>query len=382
MLTALKQKFRTWLFRPKIERGTITLTQRRIFILPTKQGVAFAFVLLLMLLGDINYNLSLGYVLTFLLAMMAVLSMLYAFRNLAHLEIRAGRVDAVFSGETAKFILHFNNRSKLSRYQLCLRGGNGETVGHPAAPSQRGPRKDVSNEVSFDAPAAQDNEVIFPLLAAQRGWLQTGRLKLYTEFPLGLFHAWSYLHFDTRCLVYPRPLGEAPLPLSNSPDSTGKQAIAGDDDFAGLRNYVPGDALPRIAWKAFAGGRGLQVKQFSTPIGEEMRLDFFAAPDLTLEEKLARMTRWVLDAEAQGLRYGLRLPDSELPFSRGMAQRDECLRRIALFNLPDSSFDKLRTNGLQNRDAQKSVRVEPDKTTSHSTRLSKVDGQVAGYVEP
>ena len=96
MPAALKQRFRNWLFRPKIEHGTVVLTQRRIFILPTRQGLALGFVLLVMLLGCINYNLSLGYVLTFLLAMTAVMSMLHAFRNLAHLEIRAGRNDAVF----------------------------------------------------------------------------------------------------------------------------------------------------------------------------------------------------------------------------------------------------------------------------------------------
>lgn len=318
MLTALKQRFRTWLFRPKIESGTVTLTQRRIFILPTRQGLALAFMLVLMLLGDINYNLSLGYVLTFLLAMMAVMSMLYAFRNLAHLEIRAGHADAVFSGDTAKFLLHFHNRSKLPRYQLCLRDSSGNTT-------------------SFDVPARQDSEVAFPVPASQRGWLALGQLTLYTEFPLGLFHAWSYLHFDTRCLVYPKPLADAPLPPGDAPDGAGKRSIAGDDDFSGLRNYVAGDALPRIAWKAFARGQGLQVKQFSTQVGEELWLDIADTPDRNDEDKLARMTRWVLDAEAQGLRYGLRLPDGELPASNGTAQRDECLRRIALFNLPHPS---------------------------------------------
>jgi uncharacterized protein (DUF58 family) len=325
VIYSLKQKFRAWLFRPKIESGAITLTQRRIFIIPTKQGLAFALVLTLMLLGDINYNLSLGYVLTFLLAMMAVLSMLYAFRNLAHLEIHAGRVDAVFSGDTAKFVLHFHNPSKLSRYQLCLVQSGASFWSAPAA------------TLNFDAPAQHDSEVTFPLLATHRGWLQTGRLKLYTEFPLGLFHAWSYIHFDTRCLVYPKPLSNAPLPIGNAPDCTGKRSVAGDDDFAGLRKYTSGDALPRIAWKAFAGGRGLQVKQFSTPIGEELWLDFFYAFDVTTEEKLARMTRWVLDAEAQGMRYGLRLPDSELPSGQGVAQRDECLCRIALFGLNEKT---------------------------------------------
>lgn len=316
MLAELKTRFSNWLFRPKIESGSITLTQRRIFILPTRQGFALACLLVLMLLGDINYNLSLGYVLTFLLAMMAVISMLHTFRNLAQLEIRAGRADAIFSGETARFPLHFHNRSKLARYQLGLSG----------AASQA--------SVQFDVPALQDSVVAFPLTTTQRGWLALGKLTLYTEFPLGLFHAWSYLHFDARCLVYPKPLPDAPLPPGESPEGTGKRSMTGDDDFAGLRKYVAGDALPRIAWKAFAREHGLQVKQFSTLIGEELWLDFSATPDQTEEEKLARMARWVLDAEAQGLRYGLRLPDGELPAGNGAAQRDECLRRIALFNLP------------------------------------------------
>ena len=337
MLAKLKTRFRAWMFRQKIESGTIVLTQRRIFILPTKQGLALALVLGLMLLGDINYNLSLGYVLTFLLAMMAVMSMLHAFRNLAHLEIRAGRAEAVFNGDSAKFLLHFQNRSKLSRYQLCLRGGNGVAVGHLAASSSRGLRDENHHLISFDIPALKDSEVAFQLPATQRGWLPLGILTLYTEFPLGLFHAWSYLHFDTRCLVYPKPLSHAPLPPGNAPDGVGKGSIAGDDDFAGLRSYVAGDALPRIAWKAFAREQGLQVKQFSTPLGEKLWLDYSAAPGRNDEEKLACMARWVLDAESQGLRYGLRLPDSELPPDNGTAQRDECLRRLALFNLPQQN---------------------------------------------
>ncbi len=350
MLTRLKTRFSNWLFRPRIEHGTVTLTQRRIFIIPTKQGFTLCFVLVLMLLGDINYNLSLGYVLTFLLTMMAVMSMLHAFRNLAHLEVSAGRADAVFSGETAQFLLHFRNRSKLPRYQLCLRESSGDgiptreqlsgeirtgkIIGHIAAFRLWRRRNSDRRVVCFDVPAQQDSVVAFPLPATKRGWLETGRLTLYTEFPLGLFYSWSYLHFDTRCLVYPKPLSDAPLPLGDSPDGTGKRNITGDDDFAGLRTYVAGDALPRISWKAYARERGLQVKQFSTPVGEELWLDISNAPDRTEEEKLSRMTRWVLDAEAQGLRYGLRLPDSELPPNNGIAQRDECLRRIALFNLP------------------------------------------------
>ncbi|MDH4286031.1 MAG: DUF58 domain-containing protein [Gallionella sp.] len=350
MFTTLQQRFAAWaLRRQRYDHGAILLTQRSIYIIPTRQGVMLVLVLILMLLGDINYNLSLGYVLTFLLAMMAVMSMLHAFRNLAHLEIRPGRADAVFCGETAHFLLHFRNGGKLPRYQLCLRESEGDGI-----PSREKLSREIRTGnfigkiaalrlwrrgsepriVCFDLPAQQDSVVAFPITAVKRGWLETGRLTLHTEFPLGLFYSWSYLHFDTRCLVYPKPLSDAPLPFGNSPGGTGKRNINGDDDFTGLRTYVAGDALPRISWKAYARERGLQVKQFATPVGEELWLDFADTPDRSGEEKLSRMARWVLDAEEQGLRYGLRLPGGELPPDNGKAQRDECLRRIALFNLP------------------------------------------------
>jgi len=316
MLANLKNRFRAWaLRRQRYDNGTVMLTQRRIYIIPTRQGFALAFVLVLMLLGDINYNLSLGYVLTFLLAMMAVMSMLHAFRNMAQLQVRAGHVEPVFATESARFVFHFHNNSRLDRYRINLH----DMQGHSTV---------------FDVAALGHSEVILNIPSIRRGWLTTGRVALYTHYPLGLFHAWSYLHFDTRCLVYPKPLSHAPLPPGNTPDGAGKRAIAGDEDFSGLRKYVPGDALQRIAWKVFAREQGLQVKQFSTPLGEELWLDYSAAAGLDDEEKLARMANWVLEAEAQELRYGLRLPDGELPANLGAAHRDECLRRIALFNLP------------------------------------------------
>ncbi len=366
MLTELQKRFAAWaLRRQRYDHGAIMLTQRSIYIIPTRQGLMLGFVLVLMLLGDINYNLSLGYVLTFLLAMMAVMSMLHAFRNLAQLEISPGRAAAVFCGENAQFTFHFRNRSKLLRYQLCLRESAGDgiptraelareiragkTIGHLKA-FRQWRQRNSSRTICFDVSALQDTPIAFPVKTTRRGWLQAGRLTLYTECPLGLFYAWSYLNFDTRCLVYPKPSGEAPLPIGDSAGGTGTRSVAGDDDFSGLRRYVAGDALPRISWKAYARERGLQVKQFSTPVGEELWLDFSEAPDRTEEEKLSRMARWVLDAEAQGLRYGLRLPDGELPPNSGIAQRDECLRRIALFNLPqqgDPLSQPISSNGLE-----------------------------------
>jgi uncharacterized protein (DUF58 family) len=317
VFASFKQQFRNWAFRRTVETGTVVLNQRRIYILPTRQGFAFAFTLLLMLLGDINYNLSLGYVLTFLLTTTAGMTMLHAFRNMAQLEIHAGYVDSVFAGEQAKFVFHFNNPGRLDRYQIHL-------------------QDDEGHHTVFDLPAQRSTPVELTIPARQRGWLDSGRLTLHTRFPLGLFHAWSYLHFEVKCLVYPKPAAPQPLPATSVQDGTGKTTAAGDEDFSGLRNYAAGDAMPRIAWKAFAREQGLQVKQFSAPQGRSLWLDWSQLPNIAQERKLELLTRWVLDADAQGLLYGLRLPGGEVPPGHNPTHRAECLRRLALFGMDES----------------------------------------------
>jgi uncharacterized protein (DUF58 family) len=312
VIKSFKQRFRNWAFRRTVETGTVVLNQRRIYIIPTSQGIGFGFVLLLMLLGDINYNLSLGYMLTFLLATASGMSMLHAFRNMAKLEIRAGHVAPVFAGEHAYFIFHFNNPGTLTRYQIHL-------------------QDDTQHHTVFDLPAKQATEIQLALPATQRGWMDSERLTLYTDFPFGLFHAWTYLHFDVRCLVYPKPAAHQALPVSSAQNGSAQLLAAGDDDFSGLRNYVAGDALPRIAWKALAREQGLQVKQFSSPQGQALWLDWAQLPNIAAERKLERLTRWVLDSDAQGLLYGLRLPDGEIPPQNNPAHRAKCLRRLALF---------------------------------------------------
>lgn len=314
MLAAFRKRFRNWAFRRTVETGTVVLNQRRIYILPSRQGLAFAFVLLLMLLGDINYNLSLGYILTFLLSTMAGLTMLHAFRNLAQLEIHAGNIEPVFAGENAAFVFHFNNPSRLERYQIHLHDDDG-------------------NRTMFDLPAHSSSVVRLSIPAPKRGWLDSGRLSLYTEFPLGLFHAWTYIHFDVRALVYPKPATPQSLPPASGQSGEGRIVKSGDEDFAGLRDYIAGDALSRIAWKALAREQGLQVKQFAAVEGHELWLDWAHTPDIAPELRLELLTRWVLDADGYGLTYGLRLPDGEIAPQHTPKHRDACLRKLALFGI-------------------------------------------------
>jgi len=296
------------------ETGTIFLAQRRVYILPTRHGLTFALALVLMLIGSINYNLSLGYVLTFLLAGMGIVSILHTFRNLAHLYVSAGRVEPVFAGDTARFELHLENRRDVPRHSIALVCGKGSAL--------------------CEVPAHRTETTTVPVKAARRGWLQLPRVTLDTRYPMGLFRAWSYVRPDMRAIVYPKP-DDALLPLPRAVPDMGDamNAGTGTDDFFGLRLYQSGDSPRHIAWKAVARGETLLTKVFTGRASMEMWFDWKdLPPGLDTEARLSRLARWVLLAHASGLRYGVKLPGVELPLGSSDAHEQACLRELALYD--------------------------------------------------
>jgi uncharacterized protein (DUF58 family) len=137
---------------------------------------------------------------------------------------------------------------------------------------------------------------------------------------------------DARCLVYPRPAEPGrPLPDGTAGGVQGKLR-AGDDDFAGLRSASPGDPLQRIAWKAYARNDLLLLKEFSSGTGEPCVLDWQALPELDVEQRLAQLARWCLDADFAGRSLALRLPGRSIPLGHGPKHLAACLEALALFD--------------------------------------------------
>ena len=185
-LANLRQSISDWIFRASVpEAPPVTLVQRRIFILPTRQGYVFAFTVLILLLASINYSLSLGFTLTFLLASMAGVAMLHTWRNLAHLRLRPGRCEAVFAGDTAHFNVSVETPAQ-TRFSIAIRRRGEEAVYADVGPAEMA-------------------SISVPVAATRRGVARCGRLEVFTRYPLGFFHAWSYVDFDLAILVYPRP---------------------------------------------------------------------------------------------------------------------------------------------------------------------------------
>lgn len=299
------------------ERGAVVLGHRRVYIVPTRLGLLFGGTLAILLVGSINYAMSLGFALTFLLGGLGVAGMVHTARNLAQLAVSAGRAEPVFAGEQARLRLVLASQAPFDRPQILVR--------HMTSGAQQ--------VAELGARETAEAELAVP--AERRGWLPWGRLMLETRFPLGLFRAWSYVEPDARCLVYPRPV-RSPLP-PHSPDPRAGNARAqapGNDDYSGLRAYQPSDSPRHVAWKAAARSGDMLTKQFAGEAAAELMLDWARLPQgAGTEERLSRLAGWVLAAERDGLRYGLRLPGVEIAPDRGAPHRAACLQALALHGL-------------------------------------------------
>jgi uncharacterized protein (DUF58 family) len=297
------------------EQGTVELVHRRVYIVPARLGWFFGGTLLVLLVGSINYALSLGFALTFLLGGLGLVGMVHTARNLARIAVSAGRAEPVFAGESAQFRLFLDGRAAFDRPAILARH-----VGSGA-------------QLVVDIPARGMAEVVLAVPAEKRGRLAIGRVMLETRFPLGLFRAWSYIEPDARCLVYPRP-ERSPLPPFTGDAAAGAHhtPVPGSDDFAGLRNYQPSDSPRHIAWKAVARSDEMLTKHFAGESAAELWLDQKLLPSgLNLEQQLSRLAGWVLAAERSGAHYGLRLPGVEIAPSRGDVHRAACLQALALY---------------------------------------------------
>lgn len=317
----LNQRFESWVVsRHKPQAPPVTIRRGRCYILPTRPGYVFALMLLAMLLGAMNYSNSLAFALTFLLGGMGMVAMHHTNANLLKLNVHVPRIPSVHAGDPVWVPVQFSHSTQKTRYSvLCgLK------------------RSALSADSAVDCEADENVLSGFEIPAQPRGVYRVPRFTVATEFPLGLFQAWSWITLSSEYLVYPKPAAHTrPIPPVAGERGKRSGAQRGRDDFSHLRDYQYGDAPRTIHWKRYGHTGRLTVKTFADPMDESLWLDWASLPDLIdPEQRLSQLCRWVLDAEAGHQAYGLRLPGVELKPSRGAAHRQQCLEQLARFGTP------------------------------------------------
>lgn len=315
MQAALFQRLRArlaLLARPRAaEPLPLTLDRRRVYVLPTAFGLFAGLLVGTMLLGALNYNNNPALLLALLLAATFMASLMAAHLQLSGLRVDSIAAEPVHAGTPLRLQLALSIHDRRPRIGLRLRAGQQEVL----------------------VPALTELPVTteLPYPTSTRGWLQLGRLRLFTTQPLGVAVAWSYVWPQTPLLVYPAvEVDGPPLP---EPAGTSRQTRvdAAGEELHHLRAYRPGDPQHTIAWKPSARRDLLLVREYEQPVGVEVTLDWATLAPLTHEARIRRLTHWIELAERQARRYRLRLPGhAPIGPALGPAHRHQCLRALAL----------------------------------------------------
>ncbi|HWS62860.1 MAG TPA: DUF58 domain-containing protein [Steroidobacteraceae bacterium] len=293
------------------------VNRRRIYIIPTRFGIALALLLVAMLIAGLNYNSNLGLAFGFLMVSLALVAMHHCHRNLLDLSVDAiVEVDA-FAGDFASFEILLCNQAGIDRCDLEIRMHLG--VGGVSTAL-----------VSVVARGYQHGVVSVPV--TRRGVTRLERFELRTRYPFGWFRAWTYVHSPLTAFVAPRPGGDRALPSASAAIGTAAHSeVRGDEDFAGLRAYEAGVSLKHMAWKVLARGGEPAVRSYTGPAAEPEWLDWTTLHPLGVEARLSQLCRWVLLSEAAQRAYGLRIPGTDIAPSRGAGHRSACLRALARY---------------------------------------------------
>ena len=318
----LRKRIAAWAKRRQgADVPPVVLASRRVYILPTSVGIGFSAMLLVMLIAGINYGNSVALFLTFLLTGFGLVTMHQCHRNLVRTSLTSAAAMPTFAGIPGTLRVTLQSDATFRRYDIEI-----EPPDNAASRADIDPRGQTQIGVAIDAPT--------------RGLVIIERLKISSTFPFGLFRAWSWIHMRIEMIVYPRAHGALPMPVdSGFKSGTRSHGLAGSDEWLGLRPFRDGDSPRQVAWKAYARGAPLLIKEYSA-MGAELRVfDFSKLEHLGVEVRLEQLARWLVDAETRGERYGLVIPPQRIEPDSGPEHRHRCLTALALYGHDRASND-------------------------------------------
>lgn len=290
----------------QLEELPIELHRRRIYIVPTGFGIAFTLLLFVMMMGSLNYSNNAALLLTCLLSAATSISMLVTFRTLNGLRICGLRGGHAVAGQPVDITFDFEAKNMRQAVRLDI----------------------AQTTHAFDVKGRTDITVSIP--TDQRGWLPLPRIRVWSTWPMGLFRGWSWIYPHYDVLVWPKAELSGPAP-SLPMEGSQRQRLHLGEDLASLRDYRGGDSMRHVAWKASARHENLLVKDYEQPEAkQEWHLDWRFLRSLDNEARIARLARWVSEAQAQGRPWSLWLPSEAIDTGSGPLHYARCMSALAL----------------------------------------------------
>lgn len=293
----------------------ITLRHERIYILPTQRGLAFLGVVLVMILASMNYGLNLGYALSFMMVGLFASCLLSTYLNLTQLRVQSATAIDAFPGQSLDFSITLSETRKRTRHSITVAADN------------------VFDQV--DISANNSNVAVLRVKAQERGIFNLGRVTLSSDFPLGLWRGWGYVHAPITAFVYPKPETTPPTLTNDNAEQGDSASIRSDDrEYSELKRYQKTDSLSSVAWKHVAKGAGWYSKEFEPEHKNTTSVIRWSdtAKLANTEDRLSRMCAWVKDAESSNTPYSFEMPGVTKHQQHGPDHQQECLRTLACHN--------------------------------------------------
>ncbi|WP_458524409.1 DUF58 domain-containing protein [Onishia taeanensis] len=341
-------RLRQWSWTRRSTPADAPLSQHRLFVVPTGFGLAWAGLVLILFLFGVNYQNNLAYALAFWLFAIALVALVRGWRNLLGVRLTITPEGEAFAGREARLRVTLAASRDRQALAVCLGRRLGRRAGRRAGP--RAGHHEMANIVAGEARLSLG----WPVTA--RGDQPLPRLRLESDWPLGLVRALAWIESTETLLVYPEPRADATAvspstaASETAPPAAGPRAPREAQDFDGLRRYEPGDAPSRLAWKQWSRTGVLATKHFSEPPAPPPWLDY-AAVTGDVETRLSWLCDRVIACHRRGEPFGLRLPGLVLSPASGAAQRRRALTALARFSLGGPSRDALARDDASRHDS-------------------------------
>lgn len=330
------------------------VTSDRIYILPTWYCLVFNLLLLFLFIASFPLRNPSLLVLVFAMVFIQLLSMVETHVNLREIEIEPSGDNLLETGQQSEIVIQ--TRSRESSFGLNFRFLEGDLAKDLAdgLVHRRVLRKLILSEfvyalfksfrsesikVSDFVTVSRDAKFVrLPILSEKRGIYRLPPIIVTSFFPFGLFRAVKIVSLESHYTAYPTPRQskrktESFDQVAWDMQRAGSGArLNGGDDYNHHREFLAGDPLRRIDWKA-SSRRGLKiVKVFGSSglvRGNVLRWrDTIADDD---EGKLSELAFSVIKSGQDGVFFSLELPQQKTRVSSGENHKRECLKLLASF---------------------------------------------------
>jgi len=247
--------------------------------------------------------------------------LLATYKNLVKIKFAAIATNNTFEGSVLSYTVRVSEENKRHRSSVSI--------------------NNISTGDTFDLNANNFAEAELNIKDAKRGIHKLGRLTLSSDFPLGLWRGWGYLHVPVHAFVYPKP--ENPVAEFSGYNASSGGSLGtrtGEQEYSGLKTYENTDPPSRVAWKRVARGGGWYSKQLEAETEQrEVAIRWQDTPShFGVEQRLSRMCGWVIRARDEDVAYTFELPGIKpLGLASGSEHSEACLRALAAFKADNTT---------------------------------------------